>query len=119
MPFTIFGKAIGGTVSAKSNPGQKNAPGGTTRSGRLVSPPAGQSKVSGRQGSIGPAASNAGSQVYAFNQTLNPGNTFTCPLTLDGDFIAMNFNITAGITASSASTDILRSDSLVLTGPAL
>lgn len=113
MPFTIFGKPIGGTVPATTNAGQKNSPGGTTRSGRLVNMPSGQSKVSGRQGAIGPSAANAGSQVYAFNQTINAGNTFTYPLTLDGDFIAANFNVTMNFTMSSASTDILSGISTV------
>src|SRR5208282_4274094 len=107
MPITIFGKSIGSLPSAAVNSGQKNSPGGTTKSGRYNAQPAHIGGINARQGATGPPASNAGSQVYAFNQTISPGNTFTYPLTLDGDFIAMNFNITMKWTASSAATDIL------------
>jgi hypothetical protein len=106
-PITIFGKPIGGTSPAKSPTGLKNAPGGTSKSGRLQAAPSQQSKVMGRSGSVGPAAANAGSNVYEFNQTITAANTFTYPLTLDGDVIGMNFNVSTIIATASTSADVL------------
>jgi hypothetical protein len=108
MPISIFGKTLGGTAPAKGTTGLKSAPGGTRRGGgTLKAQPSAQSKQTGRQGASGPPAANAGSNVYAFNQTINAGNTFTYPLTSDGDFINLTFQVTMTFSQSSASTDIL------------
>jgi hypothetical protein len=111
MTITIFGKAIS-PPAAKSNPGQKNSPGGTTRSSSVRGTGAGiasqaGSQVKGRQGPARAPATNAGSNVYAFSQTINPASTYTYPLTLDGDFVGINFNLTVSIATASTSADIL------------
>ena len=112
-PITIFGRPLGGTSPAKVTTGMRNASGGTSRSGRLQAVPAAQSKVAGRQGFTGPPAVNAGSNVYAFNQTITAGNTFTYPLTLDGDVIGLNFQDSTIIASATAGGDVLSAISTI------
>jgi hypothetical protein len=108
MPITVFGRTLGGTAPAKGTTGLKSAPSGVRAGGgSLKGAPSASSKQTGRAGAQGPPAANAGSNVYAFNQTINAGNSYTYPLTSDGDFINSMFQITMNYSSSSASTDIL------------
>lgn len=105
-PMTIFGHVLNrGGTPARVGAGQRGLrTAGTTNA---VSGNAHSSKQSGRQAFSGPPASNAGSNVYCFNQTINAGNTFTYPLTVDGDYIGVNALITPLFTSSTVSVDVL------------